>query len=71
MCKTEPTTIEGIELRISLRDRAPDNHHQRRPIEGQVWTFVSNASIPSIVKEEFTSADKPGCDDWNINGRKR
>src|SRR5207302_9101526 len=31
--------------------------------------LVSNAAIPVIVKEEFTSADNPGLMTWNINGR--
>jgi hypothetical protein len=39
------------------------------PIDGPSMTFVSNASIPVIVKEEFTSADNPGSMTWNINGR--
>jgi hypothetical protein len=39
------------------------------PIDGPSMTFVSNASIPVNVKEEFTSADNPGSMTWNINGR--
>jgi len=39
------------------------------PIDGPSMTLVSNASIPVIVKEEFTSADNPGSMTWNINGR--
>ena len=39
------------------------------PIDGQSMTLASNASIPVIVKEEFTSADNPGSMTWNINGR--
>jgi hypothetical protein len=39
------------------------------PIDGPSMTLVSNASIPVIVKEEFTSADNPGSTTWNINGR--
>jgi hypothetical protein len=39
------------------------------PIDGPSMTLVSNASIPVIVKEEFTSADSPGSMTWNINGR--
>jgi hypothetical protein len=38
-------------------------------IDGPSMTVVSNASIPVIVKEEFTSADSPGSMTWNINGR--
>jgi hypothetical protein len=39
------------------------------PIDGPSMTLVSNASIPVIVKEEFTSADNPASMTWNINGR--
>jgi hypothetical protein len=39
------------------------------PIDGPSMTLVSNASIPVVVKEEFTSADNPGSMTWNINGR--
>jgi hypothetical protein len=39
------------------------------PIDGPMMTLVSSASIPVIVKEEFTSADNPGSMTWNINGR--
>ena len=39
------------------------------PIDGPSMTLVSNASIPVLVKEEFTSADNPGSMTWNINGR--
>jgi hypothetical protein len=39
------------------------------PIDGPSMTLASNASIPVIVKEEFTSADNPGSMTWNINGR--
>jgi hypothetical protein len=39
------------------------------PIDGPSMTLVSNASIPVIVKEEFTSADNQGSMTWNINGR--
>jgi hypothetical protein len=39
------------------------------PIDGPSMTLVSDASIPVMVKEEFTSADNPGSMTWNINGR--
>jgi hypothetical protein len=39
------------------------------PIDGPGMTLVSNASIPVVVKEEFTSADNQGSMTWNINGR--
>ena len=38
-------------------------------IDGPSMTLVSNASIPVVVKEEFTSADNAGSMTWNINGR--
>jgi len=39
------------------------------PIDGPSMTLVPNASIPVVVKEEFTSADSAGSMTWNINGR--
>jgi hypothetical protein len=39
------------------------------PIDGPGMTLVSNASVPVVVKEEFTSADSAGSMTWNINGR--
>jgi hypothetical protein len=39
------------------------------PIDGPSMTLVSDASIPVVVKEEFSSADNPGSMTWNINGR--
>jgi hypothetical protein len=39
------------------------------PIDGPSMTLLSDASIPVIVKEEFTSADNPASMTWNINGR--
>jgi hypothetical protein len=39
------------------------------PIDGPSMTLVSNASIPVVVKEEFSSADNAGSMTWNINGR--
>jgi hypothetical protein len=38
-------------------------------IDGPSMTLLPNASIPVIVKEEFTSADNAGSMTWNINGR--
>ena len=38
-------------------------------IDGPSMTLVSDASIPVVVKEEFTSADNAGSMTWNINGR--
>ena len=39
------------------------------PVDGPSMTLASGASIPVMVKEEFTSADNPGSMTWNINGR--
>jgi hypothetical protein len=39
------------------------------PIEGPSMMLVPNASIPVIVKEEFTSADHTGPTTWSVNGR--
>jgi hypothetical protein len=54
-----PNGVTGLQT-ISIKGAA---------IDGPSMTLLSNASIPVVVKEEFTSADNPGSMTWNINGR--